>query len=272
MEENNIQEQEQEQAEAQENVTLNFGQDNSASTPDNAEPEQVTLEDGLDYTQDKRWKDHWGEDVNKIYASNQYYQKQAGQYQNQYSEAQKDMENLKGQNEDAQVIYDYINSPEGSEVLKLLQHQANQNLNTNQNQQQQVQNDPNDPNSALINRLATLENDMGQWNQQATAYHQQVEQEKALKPIDDFATQNNIQWDKQQFQNYMAERNIAPEHWGVFFRDQASPHLLKRAQNSAAQSAVQRNNAVPGMGVPAGKVSNSLGNMSFGDRIASVLN
>ena len=59
---------------AEQSTTLNFGQGSEQDTQESASEGQVN-QDISNWNDDKRFKEHWGEDPNKMYETLRYHEK-----------------------------------------------------------------------------------------------------------------------------------------------------------------------------------------------------
>ena len=76
-----IQEQDAPEQVEQEKTTLTFGQGQEADTQEASTDGQVDTV-VTNWNEDKRFKEHWGEDPNKMYESLRFHEKRQGDYDN----------------------------------------------------------------------------------------------------------------------------------------------------------------------------------------------
>lgn len=241
-------------------TTLTFGQGNEQDTQEVVDNGQVEQEIA-NWNDDKRFKDHWAEDPNKMYETLRYHEKRQGDYDNLKSE----VESLGKYREDYNALEKLFEHPElGNQLLGVI----NKHQNPQAVQQQNVEDNPY---QAELQKL----NDMWAWkekiDQQATQHLQVQQQKEQFEKIDNFAKQYNIQYDKDDFLSAMQQQNIDPNNWVHFFKSQASDVALKNAQNRAAETALKNRSAIPSSVSGSGKLGSPYSGMNVDDALAAIL-
>ena len=93
-----------------EKTTLTFGQ--------GTEDTQTASEDGQveqsvsNWNEDKRFKEHWGEDPNKMYESLRFHEKKQGEYDKQLNEYKEQVESLNKYKDDYTSLEKLFDHPE----------------------------------------------------------------------------------------------------------------------------------------------------------------
>jgi hypothetical protein len=249
----------QEVEEQAEKTTLNFGQ-SEESTP---QQEEGQVETNIDWTQDKRYGEHWGEDPNKLYESLKFHEKKQGEYTNQINEYKSQVEDLEKIKADYNTLEQLFDHPElGKELLGTIEKYQNP-----QDQQQGINN----------NYLQQEVNDIKKWKQdlenQALNHYKQDLKETQINLIDDFAKEHSIEYNKDDFQKAMEASNVDPQSWSHYFKSQAAEVALKKARNRAAEAALRNKNSTQSFSSLDNKQSSSPTNYNnYTDVLDKVLN
>ncbi len=224
-----------------EKTTLTFGQ--------GTEDTQTASEDGQveqsvsNWNEDKRFKEHWGEDPNKMYESLRFHEKKQGEYDKQLNEYKEQVESLNKYKDDYTSLEKLFDHPEiGNELLGVINKYQQPQQSTQQGQPQQQ--------DQMYAQLQNQVNDFGKWKEQLTQqalqqYNQQQEQQQ-LNDIDQFAQQYGINYDREDFLKAAKAKNLEPQNWGDYFKAQAVDVAMKSAANRAAESALTNKSSIPG--------------------------
>jgi len=250
-----------EQVEQQE-TTLTFGQGQIANTQEGVDNGQVEQEIA-NWNEDKRFKDHWGEDPNKMYETLRYHEKRQGDYDNLKNE----VESLVKYRDDYNALEKLFDHPElGNQLIDVINKY--QNPQKSQPMQETVQDNPYQAELAKLNEIT-------QWKEKIEnqAYEQamQQQQQEQFNKIDDFAKQYNIKYDKDEFLSAMQANNIEPNNWVHYFKSQASDVALKNAQNRAAESALKNRSSIPSSVSGNGKSVSGYAGMNVDQALEAIL-
>lgn len=224
----------------EENTTLTFGQgeqDTQEASTDGQVEQSVS-----NWNEDKRYKEHWGEDPNKMYESLRFHEKKQGDYDKQINEYKEQVESLNKYKDDYSALEKLFDHPEiGNELLGVI------NKYQQPQQTQQVQPQQQDQ---LYAQLQNQVNDFGKWKeqlqQQALAQHIQQQEQQQLTQIDEFAKRYGINYDRDDFLKAAKAKNLEPSNWGDYFKAQAVDVAMKSAANRAAESALTNKSSIPG--------------------------
>ncbi len=224
----------------EEKTTLTFGQgeqDTQSASEDGQVEQSVS-----NWNEDKRYKEHWGEDPNKMYESLRFHEKKQGDYDKQINEYKEQVEGLNKYKDDYNALEKLFDHPEiGNELLGVI------NKYQQPQQTQQVQPQQQDQ---LYAQLQNQVNDFSKWKeqltQQAVAQHVQQQEQQQLTQIDEFAKQYRINYDRDDFLKAAKAKNLEPQNWGDYFKAQAVDVAMKSAANRAAESALTNKSSIPG--------------------------
>lgn len=222
----------QEDVEQVESTQLNFGQ---------AEDTQQTSEDGqvndsvINWQEDKRFAEHWGEDPNKMYESLKYLEKKQGDFDGQINDYKSQLEDLGKYKSDYEVLEKLMDAPGvGEEIMGVLERYQN---GTNQQQQQQNQYNQPNPDNQVINQL----DELMKWKRDVAARADQLmyeeQQGDQMNQINDYAKKYNIQFDEKQFLDYVNTNNVPLNSWVHYFKSHAADEAMQNARNQAAENA-----------------------------------
>ena len=261
-----IQEQDAPEQVEQEKTTLTFGQGQEADTQEASTDGQVDTV-VTNWNEDKRFKEHWGEDPNKLYESLRFHEKRQGDYDN----LKREVESLGKFREDYNALEKLFEHPQiGTELLEVINKHQNpqqyqQNQQTAAQGQDQVQ--PNPYESQM--------NDLLEWKkgieQQALNQYQAQQQESQFKQIDEFAKQYNVQYDKNDFLKAMTEGNVDPQNWVHYFKSQATDVAMRNSANKAAENALRNKSAIPSSGGGQGKLTGKFSGMNVDQALDAIL-
>ena len=74
-------------------TTLNFGQGSENDTQEPTSEDKLN-QDISNWNEDKRFKEHWGEDPNKMYETLRYHEKRQGEFDSQINDYKTQIEDL----------------------------------------------------------------------------------------------------------------------------------------------------------------------------------
>ena len=250
----------------QEKTTLTFGQGQEADTQESSTDGQVDTVVS-NWNEDKRFKEHWGEDPNKMYESLRFHEKRQGDYDNLKGE----VESLGKFREDYNSLEKLFEHPQiGTELLEVInKHQNPQQYQQNQQTAAQGQD------QAQPNPYEGQMNEMLEWKkgieQQALNQYQTQQQETQFKQIDEFAKQYNVQYDKNDFLKAMTEGNVDPQNWVHYFKSQATDVAMKNSANKAAENALRNKSAIPSSVGGQGKLTGKFSGMNVDQALDAIL-
>jgi|TARA_R100001163_G_scaffold23308_1_gene19597 vacuolar-type H+-ATPase subunit I/STV1 len=243
-----------EDVEQVESTQLNFGQ---------ADDTQQASEDGqvadniINWQEDKRYADHWGEDPNKMYESLKYLEKKQGDYDGQINDYKSQVEDLGRYKSDYEVLEKLMDAPGvGDDIMGVLERY--QNGQTQQNQQQNYQ--PN-PDNQLQNQLRELMDWKNNLSARADQLVLQEQQEQQMGQINEYAKKYNIQYNPDDFLKYANENNVPMESWVHHFKSHAADVAMQNARNQAAENAYKSK-----LSTPSSSSSGSKGNPVINER------
>lgn len=223
---------------------VTFGQGDSVDTSSN-ENGQVESESINSWEGDKRFESHWGKDPNKMYESLRYHEKRQGDFDKQINDYKSQVDELQKYKDDYTTLEDLFNHPQiGPDIESVL----NKHHNGNQDQAQPVAN-------IEDNRL----NEVLAWKQsieqQALSHYETQQQNNAFDSINEYAKSQNIQWDKDEFVNYMQANNFPVETWPIAFKGVASEQIMANQRSKAAEQALSKAQATQSVVTGNNKVS-----------------
>ena len=237
-----------EQVEEQ-STTLNFGQGSEQDTQESASEGQVNQELS-NWNEDKRFKEHWGEDPNKMYETLRYHEKRQGEFDSQINDYKTQIEDLGKFKKDYESLEQLIEHPVlGDKLLRVIEEHQNNGQQV-QDQQQVPQQQQHSPEMAeMLEWKRNLE-------QQALSNYQQQQRDAQIGQIDEFAKQYNLNYDKKDFVGAMEKAKVDPQNWVHYFKSHATDIAMRNAKNQAAEQALSNKNkaisssANPGKGLP----------------------
>lgn len=239
--------------EQQEKTTLNFGQGQDVVQDTQAETTGQVENNNLSWEEDKRFKEHWAEDPNKMYESLKYHEKKQGEFDgqiNNYKTQVSELENYKNDYEALEKLFDH---PElGKELVDTINKYKEP-----QNQQEAPQAHDNSQFSGQINDLMQWK---GQIEEQALNQYKDQQKTEQFNQIDAFAKQYNVEYNKDDFVSAMETGNVDPASWSHYFKSQAADVALKNTANKAAEAALKRKSVTTSFPSTDSKQSPELGN------------
>jgi hypothetical protein len=222
---------------------VTFGQGDSVDTSSN-ENGQVKSESINSWEGDKRYESHWGKDPNKMYDSLRYHEKRQGDFDKQINDYKSQVEELQRYKTDYQQIEDLFNHEQmGNELLNVINKYSNGN-------QEQAQPEANVQDDRLNDLLAWRQS----IEQQAMSHYETQQQNKAFDSINEYAKSQNIQWDKDEFVNYMQANNFPVETWPIAFKGVASEQIMANQRSKAAEQALSKAQATQSVVTGSNKV------------------
>jgi hypothetical protein len=237
--------------EQQEKTTLNFGQDQEVAKDTQAESTGQVENNVLNWEEDKRFKEHWSEDPNKMYESLKYHEKKQGEFDSQINDYKTQVGELGKYKSDYESLEKLFDHPElGPELLTTINKYKDP-----QNQAQSVQDDS--PYAGEINELKQWKS---QIEEQALGQYKQQQEAEQFTQIDAFAKQYNIEYNKDDFLNAMQTAQVDPASWSHYFKSQAADVALKNASNRAAEAALKKKSVVSSFPSQDSKASVASGN------------
>ena len=218
--------------EQQEKTTLEFGQVQDAELDTQADSTGHVENSNLNWEEDKRFKDHWSEDPNKMYESLKYHEKKQGEFDSQINEYKTQVGELEKYKNDYEQLEKLFDHPElGQELLDTInKYKAPQN-------QEQPQAQDSNPYASQIHDLMQWK---GQIEEQALGQYKEQQKAEQFNQIDAFAKQYNIDYNKDDFVNAMTTGNVDPASWSHYFKSQAAEVALKNTANRAAENALKK--------------------------------
>tara|TARA_R110000751_G_scaffold2435_3_gene12747 strand:+ start:6823 stop:7626 length:804 start_codon:yes stop_codon:yes gene_type:complete len=252
-----------------EETTLNFGQ-GEQDTQDTSEGQ---VEQAV-WNEDKRYKDHWGEDPNKMYETLRYQEKRQGDYDTKIKDFTGQVEELNHYKNDYETLEKLMEHPVlGEKLLSVIQehqqgnqqqgNQQQENQGTTEGQGQQV------PHSNEVNELMDWKNNL---EKQAEDQYYSNQKDEQLSQIANYAKEFNIKYDKDDFLNAMKGSNVSPESWVHYFKSHVSDIALKNAKNKAAEQALSTRNQMYSSSSSSDKGLSSLNGLTVDQALDRALN
>ena len=223
---------------------VTFGQGDSVDTPSDNQG-QVESESINSWEGDKRFESHWAKDPNKMYESLRYHEKRQGDFDKQISDYKKQIEELEKYKNDYTAVEELFNHEQiGNELLGVINKYSD-------GEQQQVQ----PQNNIQDDRI----NDLLSWRdrieKQAVSNYETQQQNEAFNEIDKLANQYAINYDKEQFVNFMNEKQVPKDLWFDAFKSQAFEQVLAKYGTQAAEQALSKAQATQSVITGSNKVS-----------------
>jgi hypothetical protein len=131
----------------------------------------------------------------------------------------------------------------GNELLNVINKYSNGN-------QEQAQPEANVQDDRLNDLLAWRQS----IEQQAMSHYETQQQNKAFDSINEYAKSQNIQWDKDEFVNYMQANNFPVETWPIAFKGVASEQIMANQRSKAAEQALSKAQATQSVVTGSNKV------------------
>ena len=239
MEDTQVTEASEQVEQSQESTTLSFGQDANSDNDTHADSTGQVENNISSWEEDKRFKEHWGEDPNKMYESLKYHEKRQGDYDKQVADYKSQVEDLGRYRDDYNALEQLFEHPElGKKLINVI----NEHKNPTQNVQGQHQPSQIDDLRSQVEQLSQFKNDL---DQRAMKQYKEQQEQQQFEQIDDFAKKYNISYDKQDFLKAMEGQNADPSSWIHYFKSQASDIAMKNAANRAAESALNNKKLAP---------------------------
>ena len=223
---------------------VTFGQGNNVDTSSN-ENGQVESESINSWEGDKRFESHWAKDPNKMYESLRYHERRQGDFDKQINDYKSQVEELQRYKNDYKQIEELFNHEQiGNELLGVINKYSN-------GEQQQVQPQNNIQDDRLNDLLSWRDN----IEKQAVSNYETQQQNEAFNKIDKLANQYAINYDKEQFANFMNEAQIPLDLWFDAFKSQAFEQVLAKYGTQAAEQALSKAQATQSVITGSNKVS-----------------
>ena len=213
---------------------VTFGQGDSVDTSSN-DNGQVESESINSWEGDKRFESHWGKDPNKMYESLRYHEKRQGEFDKQINDYKSQVEELQKYKDDYTAMEELFNNEQvGNELLGVI----NKYSNGEQEQAQPQTNVQDDRLNDLLSWKDSIE-------KQALSHYETQQQNEAFDKINKLADQYVINYDKDQFVNYMNEAQIPKHLWFDAFKAQAFEQVMAKHGTKAAEQALSKAQATP---------------------------
>ena len=223
-------------------VTFGQGESVDTSSNDNGQVESESINNS--WEGDKRFESHWGKDPNKMYESLRYHEKRQGDFDKQINDYKSQVEELQRYKDDYSQIEELFNHEQiGNELLGVINKYSN-------GEHEQVQPQTNIQDDRL--------NDLLSWKdsieKQALSHYETQQQNEAFNKIDKLAEQYVINYDKEQFTNFMNEAQIPKHLWFDAFKAQAFEQVMAKHGTQAAEQALSKAQATPSVVTGSNKV------------------
>ena len=216
---------------------VTFGQGDSVDTSsnDNGQVESESINNS--WEGDKRFESHWGKDPNKMYESLRYHEKRQGDFDKQINDYKSQVEELQRYKDDYSQIEELFNHEQmGSELLGVINKYSNgQEAQAQPQPQANIQDD-------RINEILSWKESI---EKEALSHYNTQQKNKAFDSINEYAKSQNIQWDKDEFVNYMQANNFPVETWPIAFKGVASEQIMANQRSKAAEKALSKAQATP---------------------------
>jgi hypothetical protein len=224
-------------------VTFGQGDNTDTSSNDNGQVESESINS---WEGDKRFESHWAKDPNKMYESLRYHEKRQGDFDKQINDYKSQVEELQRYKDDYSQIEELFNHEQmGSELLGVINKYSN-------GEQEQAQ--PQPQANVQDDRL----NDLLSWKEsiekQALSHYDTQQQNEAFNKIDKLAEQYVINYDKEQFANYMNEAQIPKHLWFDAFKAQAFEQVMAKHGTQSAEQALSKAQATQSVVTGSNKV------------------
>jgi len=224
-------------------VTFGQGENMDTSNNDNGQVESESINS---WEGDKRFESHWGKDPNKMYESLRYHEKRQGDFDKQINDYKSQVEELQRYKDDYTQIEELFNHEQiGNELLGVINKYSN-------GEQEQVQ--PQPQTNIQDDRLNDLLSWKEQIENQALSHYETQQQNEAFNKIDKLAEQYVINYDKEQFANFMNEAQIPKHLWFDAFKAQAFEQVMAKHGTQAAEQALSKAQATPSVVTGSNKV------------------
>jgi hypothetical protein len=179
-----------------------------------------------------------------MYESLRYEEKRQGEFDKQINDYKSQVEELQKYKDDYSQIEELFNNEQiGSELLGVI----NKYSNGEQEQVQPQTNVQDDRLNEILSWKESIEN-------QALSHYETQQQNEAFNKIDKLAEQYVINYDKEQFSNFMNEANIPKHLWFNAFKSQAFEQVMAKHGTQAAEQALSKAQASPSVITGSNKV------------------
>jgi len=213
-------------------VTFGQGENTDTSSNDNGQVESESINS---WEGDKRFESHWAKDPNKMYESLRYHEKRQGDFDKQINDYKSQVEELQRYKDDYTAMEELFNNEQiGNELLGVINKYSN-------GEQEQAQPQTNIQDDRLNEILSWKEN----IEKQALSHYETQQQNEAFEKINKLADQYVINYDKDQFVNYMNEAQIPKHLWFDAFKAQAFEQVMAKHGTKAAEQALSKAQATP---------------------------
>jgi len=187
---------------------------------------------------DKRFKEHWSEDPNKMYDSLKHLEKRQSEFQDQ-------SENFTKLQDYQKNVQDILNhNVLGPQINKVIQDFENQQLKTQYGEN--LSEDQLDHIRQQSQRLEELESKVNSQEEQKNIDAFKAQAETSLTEIDALAKKNGIEYKREEFLNYCTQNEVPVALMKAVFLEHANEKMLERAMNNGEQNAfnnIKSNNA-----------------------------
>lgn len=226
-----------------ETTQVTFGQGDNVDTSSN-ENGQVESESINSWEGDKRFDSHWAKDPNKMYESLRYHEKRQGEYDKQINDYKSEVEELQKYKDDYSQIEQLFNHEQiGNELLGVINKYSN-------GEEEQVQPQNNIQDDRINDLLSWKEN----IEKQALSHYGTQQENEAFSKIDNLSNQYGINYDKEQFSNFMNEAQIPKHLWFDAFKSQAFEQVMAKQGTQAAEQALSKAQSTPSIVTGSNKV------------------
>jgi len=222
-------------------VTFGQGENTDTSSNNNGQVESESINS---WEGDKRFESHWAKDPNKMYESLRYEEKRQGEFDKQINDYKSQVEQLQRYKDDYSQIEELLTHPQiGPDIESVLNK-----YNNGQKEQEQPQTNVQDD---RLNEILSWKENI---EKQALSHYETQQQNKAFDSINEYTKSQNIQWDKEQFVNYMQANNFPVETWPIAFKGVASERIMANERAKAGEQALSKAQATPSVVTGSNKV------------------
>ena len=223
---------------------VTFGQGDNTDTPSDSNGQVESESINNSWEGDKRFESHWGKDPNKMYESLRYEEKRRDEFNDQMKDYKRQLEELQRYKDDYSQIEELFNHEQiGNELLGVI----NKYSNGEQEQAQPQANIQDDRLNDLLSWKDSIE-------KQALSHYETQQQNEAFNKIDKLAEQYVINYDKEQFTNFMNEAQIPKHLWFDAFKAQAFEQVMAKHGTQSAEQALSKAQATPSVVTGSNKV------------------
>lgn len=222
---------------------VTFGQGNNADTPSDVNGQVESESISNSWEGDKRFESHWSKDPNKMYESLRYEEKRRDEFNNQINDYKRQVEELQRYKNDYSQIEELFNHEQiGNELIGVI------NKYSTGEQEQPQTNIQDDRLNDLLSWKESIE-------KEAMSHYETQQQNEAFDKIDKLAEQYVINYDKEQFTNYMNKSQIPKNLWFDAFKAQAFEQVMAKHGTQAAEQALSKAQASPSVVTGRNKVA-----------------